>query len=408
MFILFASPFFRSDAPLFLDAVANLPGVRLGIISQDPIETLTPEVRSKVAAHWRVSDPLSANQLEAAALELQKRMGRAERFLAINEQIQVPVAEVRQRLGIAGMGPEVVRNFRDKSAMKDAFRANGIPCARHCAASSDEQAWKFIEEVGFPVCVKPVDGAATQSTYRVANADDLADVLRARECSPERPLQLEEFVTGQEHSFEVFSVGGVPLWHSLTRYHPTPLDVMRNPWIQWRIILPREIDGPEYDDVRDVGFRALKALGMQTGMSHMEWFRRNDGSIAVSEIGCRPPGAQLITMTNRAHDMSIFEQWARTMVLDQFTPPRARKYAAGTAFLRGLGGGKVAGTHGLDRVLYELSDLITDYKVPQVGEPASITYEGEGWVILRHPETKVVEEALDFIVRTVRVEMYHR
>ena len=39
------------------------------------------------------------------------------------------------------------------------------------------------------------------------------------------------------------------MWHSLTHYYPTPLEVLRNPWIQWSVVLPREIDDPRYDDI---------------------------------------------------------------------------------------------------------------------------------------------------------------
>jgi biotin carboxylase len=407
MFILFASPFFRSDTPYFIESMLNIPDVRLGIISMDPIETLEPRLRRRLAGHMRVSDILDERQIQFAAQELQRIHGKAHRLLAINEQIQVPVACVRERLEIDGMPSDTVRGFRDKSLMKQRFRKAGVPCAKHCAAISPAQAWAFVEEVGFPICVKPVDGAAAQSTYKVGSPEDLEDVLRARDPSPAFPLQMEEFVTGQEHSFESFSLNGKRLWHSLSRYLPTPLDVMRNPWIQWRIVLPKEIDTKEYKDIEKVNLKALKALGMDTGMGHMEWFRRKDGSLAVGEIGCRPPGAQLITITNRAHDFDLYTEWCRLMILGQFNAPTERKYAAGVAFLRGMGGGRVQATHGLAEVLYEFRDMVTDYKIPQVGEAASITYEGEGWVIVRHPETSRVEEVLEHIVKTVRVELVH-
>ena len=405
MFVLFVTPFFKSDAPHFIEALADIPAVRLGVISQSPIDELDPAVRRKLAAHWKVTDILNRDQLAWAASELRQRMGQPYRLVAINEQIQLPIAELREKMGIEGMGPNVVKNFRDKALMKDCFRRAGVPCARHCGATSEKQAWDFIAEVGFPICVKPIDGAAAQSTYRVEDEEGLANVLRARAPSETHALQLEEFVTGTEHSFETLSVNGVVQWHSLTRYIPTPLDVMRNPWIQWRIVLPREIDAPEYDDVRAVGAQALQALGMDTGMGHMEWFRRADGSLAVSEIGCRPPGPQLVAITNRAHDTSIFKHWADLMVLGECTPPRERNFAAGAAFLRGLGGAWVSSTHGLTEVLAELGDMVTDYKLPEPGQPASVTYECEGWVLIRHPETARVEAALDHIVRSVRVEM---
>ena len=64
-------------------------------------------------------------------------------------------------------------------------------------------------------------------------------------CAPARAAVAEEFITGDEHSFEVVSVAGKPVWHSLTRYDPPPLDVLRNPWIQWTVLLPREIEAPQ-------------------------------------------------------------------------------------------------------------------------------------------------------------------
>lgn len=405
MFVVYATPFFRSDTPLFAKGMLDLEGVRLGVISQDPVEMVPDWVRSRLTDYVRINDPLSVDEIGSAARQMQQKHGRIERLLAINEQIQLPVAQVRSRLDIPGMQPETVVNFRDKSRMKERFRGHGVPCAKSRSVTDDKQAWKFIDEIGFPVCVKPVDGAAAQSTYRVESAEAFKDVLRASAPSWEHPLQIEEFVTGQEHSFETISIDGKRHWHSLTRYHPTPLDVMRNPWIQWKIVLPREVDDPQYDDIRAVAEKALTSLGVESLLTHMEWFRRHDGTLAVSEVGGRPPGAQIITLTNRAHDLDLYAEWARLMIKNEFRAPQERKYAAGVAFLRGLGSGRVKAVHGLDWVLKQLGDMVTDYDRPSPGQPSAITYEGEGFVLVRHPETAKVEEALEAIVSTVRVEL---
>ena len=47
-------------------------------------------------------------------------------------------------------------------------------------------------------------------------------------------------------------------------YLPTPLEVLENPWIQWCVLLPRDISGPEYDGIREIGTRAVQALGLET------------------------------------------------------------------------------------------------------------------------------------------------
>ena len=405
MFVIYATPFFTQNTMGLVKAFANLEGIRLGVISQEPQEVLPAELRRRFAGHWRVDDALNVEQLSWATRQLAQRHGKVERLMAANEQIQLPLAQVRDQLGIYGMSAETVRNFRDKGRMKDLFHEHGIPCARHCRAIAEDDAWSFVQEVGFPICVKPVDGAAAQSTYRVESSRALRELLQSRPASPEAPLQLEEFLVGQENSFESVTLQGKSVWHSWTRYQPTPLDVMRNPWIQWRIVLPREVNGSDTKEIKKYGPKALKALGMLTGLSHMEWFRRSDGRIAIGEVGARPPGAQITTMMDRAHDMDSEAAWARMMVFGTFDPPKERKYAVGNAFLRGLGGSRVKGVVGLEKVFAELGDQITDYRIPQLGQPAAITYEGEGFVIVRHPETRVVEEMLQFIINTVRVEL---
>ena len=61
--------------------------------------------------------------------------------------------------------------------------------------------------------------------------------------SPASPVLSRSFSCGQEFSFESVLVDGEVVWHSIGRYDPTPLTVLENPWIQWCVVLPREIDG---------------------------------------------------------------------------------------------------------------------------------------------------------------------
>ena len=407
MFVIFVSPFLRKDTPLFVEALLRIEGIRLAVISPKSDEELPGDFVDRLCGSWQVRDLMNTDELHWAALRLSERFGPIHRFLTENEHIQMPVSEARSRLNIEGMEPDITMNFRDKARMKERLRAYGLPCARYRCVTEPEQAFEFVREVGYPVIVKPVDGAASQSTYRVEGDRDLEGVLQASDPSWSHPIQVEEFVLGEEHSFETMTLNGEHLWHSITRYTPTPLDVMRNPWIQWRIVTPREIDVPEYDDIREVGRRALDALGMTTGLSHLEWFRRKDGSIAIGEVGARPPGSQIFTAMNWANDYDMYVAWTRLMVVGQFTPPAERKYAVGTAFLRGLGNGQVRNVSGLDYVLRQLGEMVVETKVPQPGQNSGVTYEGEGYVMVRHPSTKVVEDALQTIVSNVRVELSH-
>ena len=404
--VFFAAPYLSPSAARMVTATASLPGVRLGVVTQDPQENAPPEVRAAIAQHWRVDDVTDLDQLAGAVDALTQRLGRPDRLFGAYEQLQEPLAQLRERLGLPGLPVEAARNFRDKARMKEALRAAGVPCARHALVTTADQARVFVEEVGLPVVVKPPAGAGSVATFRIERADQLERAIAAAAPDAGHPALVEEFVVGDEHSLETISVGGRAVWHSLTRYYPTPLEVTRQPWIQWCVVLPREVDDTRYDDIRRVGGEALQALGMTSGLTHMEWFRRRDGSLAVSEVAARPPGAQITTLVSRSTDADFVRGWAELMVFDTFTPPE-RKYAAGAAFLRAQGkpGGVIRAVHGLDRLSDATRALVTDAQMPFIGAGPRPSYEGDGWMIVRHPETAAVERALSEIISTVRVEL---
>jgi len=403
--VVFVAPFFLDTTVRFLASAAGLPGVRLALLSQDPVDRLPADIRARLVGHVRLHDGLDAQQIADGVRALARGTGgRVDRLVGALEQLQVQLAEVRELLRIPGMGVETAHNFRDKARMKSVLREHGVPCARHRLAAGREDALAFVREVGFPVVAKPPAGAGGKETHRIDRPEQLEQLFGFAPPAPERPVLFEEFVLGEEHSFDAVTIHGRPVWHSLSRYFPAPLEVLENPWIQWCVVVPREVEDPRYDDIRDVAARAVHALGMRTGLTHMEWFRRRDGSIAVSEVGARPPGAQFTTLMSYANDFDLYRAWARLMIFDAFDPPE-RKFAAGAAYLRGQGQGHVKAIHGLDVAQREIGPLVVEVRLPEAGQPSSGSYEGEGYVIVKHPDTEVVFRALRRLIEVVRVEM---
>jgi D-alanine-D-alanine ligase-like ATP-grasp enzyme len=403
--VLFVAPFAVDTTLRFIDGAAEVAGSRLFLISQDPIERFPVGLRAKIAGHWKVDNALDSRVLIEATKEVQRRVGRIHRLLGTLEQLQVPLAEVREALGIPGMGVEAAINFREKAQMKDVLRKARIPCARHKLIAQADDAWSFVDQVGYPIVVKPPAGAGAKGTYQIENAEQMRELLDESPPHPQRPLLAEEFIRGSEHSFDAVSIDGKMVWQSLTHYLPTPLDAVRNPWIQWCVLLPREIDHPKYDDIRQAAGAALDALGMDTGTSHMEWFRRADGSIAISEVGARPGGAQISKLMSYAHEFSFYKAWGRLMIDEVWHPP-SREWAAGAAFLRAQGEGRRIQTiRGLGQANQEIGHLVVESNLPKIGQSPSTSYEGEGFVILRHRETEVVHWALQRLISLIRVEL---
>jgi biotin carboxylase len=404
-FVVFVAPYFIEQAVRFIAALLDVPTVRLAVISQDAEDNLPASLLVRLVKHIRVRDVLRADDLVEAVQWLGENVAPVSRLVSVSEYVQLSTAEARDRLGLGGTSAEVTRNFRDKPLMKDRGRGAGLPCARFRLAESADEAVAFTREVGFPVVVKPPEGVGSVGTFSANNEAELADALVASVPSKASPVLLEEFVTGDEYTFDAIVINGAPVWHSLTQYLPNPIVAVKNPWIQLCVLLPREIDSARFDVIRSLGFRALEALGLRTGICHLEWFRRQDGAVTLSEVAARPGGAQIMLLNARAHDFDMYGEVARLLAYDTFSPPKERKYAAGVAFLRGQNPGMIRALHGVDKVLAEVGHLITDVKWPVVGQPRSASsYEGEGYVVVRHPETSVVEAALHHIVSNVAVE----
>jgi hypothetical protein len=402
--VVFVVPFFMEATLRFVAGAAQLEGVRLGIVSQEPLERLPPQIRARIAAHWRVADALDASQIAAAIDGLAQQIGRPDRIIGSLEQLQVPLARVRAHFGLPGLSVQAAENFRDKSTMKCVLEAAGLPCARHQLVSHTSDAAAFARQVGFPIVVKPPAGAGAVNTYRLEDAAQLEGYFAHHPPDPRRPALFEEFLQGEEHSFDSVTIAGRIVWYSISRYLPAPLTVLENAWIQWCVLLPREVDGPEYEEIRAAAGPALRALGLDTGMTHMEWFRRSGNGIAISEVAARPPGAQFTTLISYACNCDFYRAWPRLMVKDEFPVP-ARDFSAGAAYLRGMGAGRVRAVHGLTQAQRELGSLVVEARLPQPGQAQPAGYEGAGYLIVRHPETRVVEQALRRAIELIRVEL---
>jgi hypothetical protein len=411
--VVFVAPHFLQNTNRYVRAFSALAGVTLSVISEDPEEAIPPTLRPRIAGHYQVKSSFDAAELTAAARAISRGVGRIDRLAGALEELQVPMAAVRDAVDIEGIRGPVAQSFRDKDRMKDVLRAHGVPVARSGLAHSPQALRKFIDEVGFPVIVKPQAGLGARSTYRVESEEQLR-ALEQKGTVPTAgtPLQIEEFVRARERTCETVTVKGAVVWSSGTHYLPSPLEVLETPWKQYCVLLAREegADDEELARFHAVNGKALAALfgssggtAAGTALTHMEWFLRDDGSSLVNEVGARPPGVQIMPLMSIAHETDFWADWATLIAHDRFEP-RPRRWAAGAAFLRGQGhGDRVVSVTGVEAAVEALGDTLVELRTPKVGQPRAAGYEGEGWATVRHETTKGASRALLTMIERVQV-----
>lgn len=409
--ILFVAPILLENTNRYLKAFASLDGVKLSVITQDPDTSIPTSLRKHLGAHYQVADASSSAQLVVAARRIAAAEGKIDRLTAALEQLQMPMAEARDALGIEGMGAATARGFRDKDHMKKILRAHRVPVAKSALVRSVGELERFIEQAGFPVILKPQAGVGAKSTWRIETAADFRALAgQGGVPTAERPLQVEEFVLAREHTCETVTIKGTPVWHSGTRYFPSPLEVLETPWVQYCVLLPREEDDPTWTRFHPINTAALSALfgkeartAAGTAITHMEWFLREDGSALVNEVGARPPGVMIMPLMSIANETDMIAKWAELIAFDRFTPLK-RTCAAGAAFFRGQGSGpEVTSVEGVDEAVAKVGDALVEMRAPKVGMARSAGYEGEGWATVRHATTDGAKHALRTLIETIQV-----
>lgn len=398
--VVFVAPFPTDVTMRFVRATARLPDVRLLGVMHTPPKGDDLRLFHDIV---RVTEPLNRQDTLDGVEVLRRRHGQIHRIAGILEPMMVDLAVARAIHDVPGTRPEVAELFRDKARMKDALRAAGLPVAAHKLVTSERDAREFAERVGFPMVLKPPAGMGAKATFRVSSLEHLLQTCAGMHVSPERPVLAEEMLRGREFSFETITIDGKPRVYSISHYLPTCLEVLETPWIQWACLLPREIQGAPYDGARDMGVAAIEALGLDTGMTHMEWFQKPDGSLAIGEIAQRPPGANISLMTGLAHGIDPYRAWARAVVDNELDAPWERKFAVGCAFLRGMGQGRVASVTGVRETNEAVGTWVAEAKLPHIGAPKSESYEGDGYIVVKHESTDMVQKMLKKIVETIRV-----
>jgi biotin carboxylase len=383
--VLMISPGYPAEMPFFVRGLAAT-GARVVGVGDQPAASLPPMAREHLAVHWQVPSFADEDGVIAAVRELAARV-RIDQVESLWEPTMVLAARLREMLGIAGMTVEQTIPFRDKEAMKRVVDAAGIRTPRHHTATTAPGIRAAAEAIGFPVIVKPIAGAGSAHTFRVDGAAHLEAVVPQLVNIPE--VSVEEFIDGEEFTFDTICADGEVLYENISWYRPRPLIARSLEWISPITLALRDPTVEHLAAGREMGHAVVRALGFRDGFTHMEWYRKSDGEVVFGEIGARPPGARTVDVMNYTCDSDLYARWAEAVVLGRFTEPVTRRYNSAAVCKRARGQGRITSIEGLGRLLSELGEWVTAVDLLPVGSPRRDwrqTLLSDGWVMVRHPE----------------------
>ena len=285
MNVVYLSPGFPAEMPLFVRGLAQV-GAKVYGVGDQPVQALPPEAREGLTDYLQVR---SFGDEAAVVEEIRGWLrGRSiDRVECMWERLMYLAATLRETFGVPGMNRAQTAVVRDKESMKQAVEDAGLRVPRHGRARTAAEAWEVVERVGYPAILKPIDGAGSKDTYRCDDRDEFEVALQKTRHVEE--LSVEEFIEGEELTYDTVCADGEVLFESVAWYRPKPMELAQSPWISMQNIVLRDISQELPRPGVELGHGVLKALGFTTGFTHMEWFRTASGEAVFGEIGGRPP-----------------------------------------------------------------------------------------------------------------------
>jgi formate-dependent phosphoribosylglycinamide formyltransferase (GAR transformylase) len=403
MHVVLVEPAFPKNQREFLRGLLST-GARVSAISERPPEALPSELREGLFQFERVRSVVDEHALAEAVKRLQQK-ARVDRLEATVEAHVLAAAHVREQLKIYGTTSKTAWLCRDKPAMKEAARAAGVACAASARVASLAEAEAFAKTNGYPLILKPLDGAGASGTTKVGNDAELRAACDTLKVAQGRAVAIEEYLEGHEGFYDTLSVAGKPVIDFACHYFPNVLEAMRTRWISPQIVVTNRVDSEPYKELRAMGQKVIAALGIWTSATHMEWFFGQKG-LRFSEIGCRPPGVGVWDLYCAANEFDLFAAWAHAIVHENVPFQPSRKYAAGMIALRPDRDGTIAGYDGVDQMQRRFGEWILDSHLPPAGTPTQGVeggYMANAYVRMRHPDYDTLRSMLTAVGETVKV-----
>ena len=321
MNFVFISPHFPHTYWLFCDRLRQC-GVNVLGVGDAPYDSLEAPLKAALTEYYRVDSLENYDQVYRAVAYFAFRHGKIDWVESMNEYWLEQDARLRTDFNITtGIRSDRIAFIKEKSLMKGLYLNAGIPTARQHRVSDLSAGRAFVEEVGFPVIIKPDVGVGATHTWKLEKPEDLEAFYRDL---PGVPYVMEEFIEGDICSYDaILDSRCEPLFESMTVWPPV-MDIVN-----------RDLDLMYYtcpevpEKLRILGRKTVRAFGVARRFVHLEFFRLTRarkglgdiGDFVALEVNMRPAGGYTPDMMNFAHATDVYRIYAEMVAFDRRSMP---------------------------------------------------------------------------------------
>jgi len=377
----FISPYFPTNFFNFSVGLKEA-GVNVLGIGEESYDNLRRELKDSLTEYYRVDNMEDYSQLVKACGYFIHKYGKIDRIESNNEHWLEKDAQLRTDFNVFGLKSKDIGDMKYKSKMKEVFRSAGLNVARGKIVDTLEEAKDLINEVGYPVVVKPDNGVGASNTYKLNNDDELENFFKEK---TDDDYIMEEFIKGEIQTFDgLVDQDGKVVFQSSLMFKAGIMETV-NEGLDVFYHIPKDL--PE--DIVNAGLKTVEAFGLKERFFHFEYFKMDDGKVVALEVNVRPPGGLTVDMFNFANDIDIYRQYGKVVAHKTFDANISREYNCFYIGRKNF----INYKNSLDDVLEKYGQHIIFHEaISPVLAPAI----GDYAIVLRSPEIEMGEEVIRF------------
>ena len=209
---------------------------------------------------------------------------------ALNIAVDLAESGVLDKYGVELIGARLpaINKAENRELFKQAMLKIGLEVPRSGVAHSMPQAWNVIEDLGFPVIIRPsftLGGSGGSVAYNIEEFEEFAK--SGLDLSPVSEILIEESVLGwKEYELEVMRdvMDNVVIICSIENFDP--MGVHTGDSIT--VAPAQTLTDKEYQRMRDASIAIIREIGVDTGGSNIQFgLNPDDGRMVVIEMNPR-------------------------------------------------------------------------------------------------------------------------
>ncbi|OKZ88117.1 D-alanine--D-alanine ligase [Clostridium sp. 29_15] len=239
-------------------------------IDKNKYEVIPVVIDEKVDIINKVKD------LDFALLALHGKFGEDGTVQSVLQTLDIPYS---------GCGPLTSALCMDKDLTKTVLQANGIRTARWLNVKSVEEIdYEAIENIGYPVFIKPTNGGSSVATFKIYDKEKVQEAVEEG-LKWDTEVMIEEFIDGNEITCPVFDNKLFPViaikpksdfFDYTQKYSENGAD---------EVLV--ELEEDLYKEVKEMALKTYKALKCEV-YSRIDMIVNKEGTPYILEVNTLP------------------------------------------------------------------------------------------------------------------------